>query len=118
MITRSSRLEVGGASPAMFVTPAILTGRPVNSTAGPVEICVQIARDLRGQAGHPLELLARGVEHRVGRAEVRQQRLLALRPDAGQAVEDRLRHLFVAALAVVRDGEAVRLVADALQELE
>ena len=75
-------------------------------------------RGLARQAGDRLELLARGGEDRVGRAEVVEQRALARRADARQVVEDRGRHRLVAAHAVVGDREAVGLVADALQQLQ
>ena len=47
-----------------------------------------------------------------------EQRALARRADAGQLVEQRAGHRAVAAGAVVGDREAVRLVADALQQLQ
>ena len=52
------------------------------------------------------------------RAEVAQQHALAGGPDARQLVEDRALHRPVAADAVVLDREAVRLVADALEQLQ
>src|SRR4051794_32424435 len=107
MITRSWSVEIGATS-AVTVTPAFCLGR--RSATGPVQICIEIAGGLGGKAGDRLELLARRVEHRIRRAEVRQQRALALGPDARQPVEHGLRHLAVAALAVVGDREAVRLV--------
>ena len=80
--------------------------------------CVEVAADLGRHAGHALEVLARRGQHRLRRAEVLEQRALAGRADAGQPVEDRLRHRGVAAGAVVGDREAVRLVADALEQLQ
>ena len=69
------------------------------------------------QAGHCLELLAGGGEETLRRPEVLEQRPLARGPDPGQLVEDRaLEHAAVAAAAVVVDREAVRLVADLLQQ--
>ena len=47
-----------------------------------------------------------------------QQPLLAGRAEAGDVVEHRRRHLLVAQLAVVRDREAVRLVAHLLQQVQ
>ena len=52
------------------------------------------------------------------RAELAQQRPLALRADARDGVQRRLHAGLGAHLAVVGDGEAVRLVADALHEVE
>ena len=54
----------------------------------------------------------------LGRAEVAQQRAPPRRADALELVEHRLARPRVAPLAVEADGEAVRLVADALQELQ
>ena len=45
--------------------------------AGLVQLLVNLAGDLAGQARHRLELLARGAEEALGRAEVPQQRALA-----------------------------------------
>src|SRR3954449_3695339 len=88
------------------------------SSSGLVEVGVELARDLLREAGDALELLARGAEYRLGGAEVLEQRALARRADPGQLVHDRLGHRPVAADAVVGDREAVRLVADALEQLE
>ena len=54
--------------------------------------------------------------NRSGEPKWLEQRPLADRPDAAQAVEDRARHRLVAAPAVEVEGEAVRLVADPLQQ--
>src|SRR3712207_3230835 len=54
----------------------------------------------------------------LGRAEVFQQGLLALRADAGQVVERGAERALAALLAVEGDREAVRLVADALHQEE
>src|SRR3954469_20984710 len=79
---------------------------------------VQLARCLSGQARNGLELLAGGGDDGLRRAEVVEQRPLARRPDAGQLVEQRRGHRAVAPRAVMRYREAVRLVADALEELQ
>ena len=52
----------------------------------------------------------------VGRAEVLEQRALADRADAAQPVEDRGRHRLAAAPAMEVEREAMRLVADPLQQ--
>ncbi len=57
---------------------------------------VDVACRLGRQAGNPLQLLARGGEDRVGRAEVGEQGALARRADAGQTVEQRAGHRAVA----------------------
>src|SRR5215213_5907590 len=82
------------------------------------QVRVQLAGDLRRDSRHRLELLSRRVEHRLRGAEVLEQRSLAGRADPGQAVQHALRHRLVAPRAVVGDGEAVGLVAHALEELE
>lgn len=79
---------------------------------------MQVARELPGQSGHRFQLLPRGGEDRVRRTEVVEQGPFARGADPGKLVEDRRRHRSVAADPVVRDGEPVRLVAHALQELE
>ena len=50
---------------------------------GLVELRVEVARDLAGQARHRLQLLAARRQERLRRAEVLQQRALARRADAG-----------------------------------
>ena len=52
------------------------------------------------------------------RAELPQQRPLPLRPDARNRVERRPRARLLPHVAVIGDGEAVRLVADALHQVE
>src|SRR5262245_61358413 len=47
-----------------------------------------------------------------------QQRVAARFADAGNVIQERMRLRLAAPLAMVRDGEAVRLVADALQEVQ
>ena len=86
--------------------------------AGAVELRVDVASGLRGYAGHSLELLGRRLEHTLGRAEVTEERPAARGPDAFELVEHRRPRRGVAPLPVEGDREAVRLVADALQELQ
>src|ERR1700760_398916 len=83
-----------------------------------MEVRIELARALRRQPRYRLQLLARGRDDAFGRAEVREQRALARRADAGELVEQRRRHRAVATRAVMRDREAVRLVAYALQQLQ
>src|SRR5215203_1061611 len=97
-----------GSSPAASDSLALV---------GPVELLVYLAAYFARQAGHCLELLAGGGEKPLWRTEVLQQRPLPCRPDTRQLVEHRaLQHPPVAAAAVVVDREAVRLVADPLQQ--
>src|SRR3954451_7620650 len=83
-----------------------------------MQVRPDLARRLARQPGHDLELLARRGQDGLRRAEVRHQRALARRADPRQVVEDRRRHRAVAARAVMGDGEAVGLVAHALQQLQ
>ena len=65
-----------------------------------------------------LQLLDARLADAGDRAEVAAQRLAPLRPDADDVVENGDEVALAAQLAVVGDGEAVRLVADALDEVE
>src|SRR5665647_740247 len=85
------------------------------TSAVAVDVVKDLATDFGRQARHRLELVARGVEDRLGRTEVTDQQSFARRADARQVVEHRRRHSLVAPLAVKRDRKAVRLIADALQ---
>src|SRR6476469_4297927 len=87
------------------------------ASAGPVELLVDFAGELAGQAGNRLELVAAGGEEALGGSEVLEQGALADRADSLQLVEHRAGHRPIAAAAVVLDREAVRLVADPLEEL-
>src|SRR5262245_31096385 len=79
---------------------------------------VNLPADLGGDAGNALQFLGGRLEQPLRGAEVLDQRSLSSRADAGQCVEDRLAGLRVSAATVESEGEAVRLVADTLQELE
>src|SRR5207247_7365224 len=68
----------------------------------------------RAQADERLELAEARLRDALEAAEVAQQDLLALRPDAGDLLALRVAVAHLAPLAVVGDGEAVRLVADSL----
>src|ERR671921_2255974 len=93
------------------------TRRP-NASGRFAQVPVDVARDLAGQPWHRFELLARGREEPLGRAEVVEQQALARRPHAGQVVEDRACHRSVAAPAVELDRETMRLVADSLEQVQ
>src|SRR5919109_2821561 len=85
---------------------------------GLVERGVDPAPGRGWNAGDALELLRRRGEEALGGAEMLHQRALARGADTGQGVEDRLPRPCVAALPVEAEGEAVRLVPDALEELK
>src|SRR6478672_6221269 len=87
------------------------------ASTGPVELLVDFAGELAGQTGNRLELFAAGGEEALGGAEVLEQGTLADGADSPQPIEHRAGHRPVAAAAVVLDREAVRLVADPLEEL-
>ena len=74
--------------------------------------------DRVGQPGQGAELFERRLLHRLDAAELLDQALASGRAEAGDVVEHRLRHPLAPQLAVVRDGEAVGLVADPLQQVE
>ncbi len=71
-----------------------------------------------GSHDRALEGLQRSGLDGADAAELFHQAGLAGGAEAGDAVEDRRRHALAAELAVVRDGEAVGLVADALEQVE
>src|SRR5215211_3928856 len=79
---------------------------------------VNLAGDLPGEARHGLQLLQRGAQESLRGAEVLQDLLFARRSHAGQLVEDGGGHGPSTHLAVVGVGEAVGLVADALQQVQ
>ena len=83
-----------------------------------MELRVDRARGLRRHAGHALELLLARGEHALGRAEVLDQRPPPRRADALERVEERLARPRRPPLAVEVEREAVRLVANALQQLQ
>src|ERR1700704_4079187 len=72
------------------------------------------ARDAR----HRLDVLERRHGHGAGTAEMMQQGALAARSDARHFVERRARDVGRATCTVRADGEAMRLVPQALQEIE
>src|SRR5215211_8404721 len=81
-----------------------------------VELPVYVPRELAGNAGHRLELLARCHDEPLGRSEVAQEGALASRSDPSKLVEQRAGHRAIAALSVELDRKAMRLVAHPLQE--
>src|SRR5207302_8503918 len=76
------------------------------------------ARGLGRDARNALELLLRGRDHALDRAEVLEERPAARRPDAFELVEEGGEAARLAPLPVEAEGEAVRLVAQTLQELK
>src|SRR4051794_4421834 len=117
---RPSLSRVRAALMAMSSSVSSGSGTGVNEAliARPVQVGVELARGLAREPGDSLELLSRGADDGLGRAEVVEQGALPRRPDAGQVVEQGGGHRTVAARAVVGDGEAVRLVAHPLEELQ
>src|SRR4051812_5607941 len=87
------------------------------SSAGPVELLVDLARQFARHAGDRLELLPCSRQEPLRRAEVLEQRALANRPHPPQLVEHRAGHRPVAAAAMMVDRETVGLVTNPLQEL-
>src|SRR5262245_19068528 len=83
-----------------------------------MELRVDRTRGLRRDAGNALELLRGRVEQPFRRAEVLEQRAPPHRPDPFELVEHRLAGRGDAPRAVEREREAVRFVANALEELE
>src|SRR5690606_24405223 len=81
------------------------------------EIRVDRARELGADARQLLDLLDRGLPERGDGSEVPQQRADPRVAEARHLGEDRA-DVALAALALVRDREAVRLVAQALHEVE
>ena len=67
-------------------------------------------------ADHRRQLLAGGAADAGDAAEPLEQRVAAARADAGDGVQRRAQIAAGPGLAVIRDGEAVRLVADPLQQ--
>ncbi len=71
-----------------------------------------------GDARHRLDVLQGGDGYRTGAAEMMQQGALAAGADARHLVERRLGDVGGAPRAMRADGEAMRLVAQPLQEIE
>ena len=79
-----------------------------------MEVIVELAGHQLADPGRLLEILERSALHCPGRAEVHQQRPLAVWADAGDLVERRGRQALRPLGPVGTDGEAVRLVAKPL----
>src|SRR6186997_1041725 len=79
---------------------------------------MNLLRQRVGDSGHRLDVLERRRTDRTGAAEMVQQRTLARRADAGHLVERRAGDVGAASRAVGADGEAMRLVAQTLEEVE
>ena len=90
----------------------------ITSTCALVEVGVDEFRHRLGDAVDRLQILDAGHRHRLGGAEMAQQRPLARRADAGDLVERICVDLLGALGPVGADGEPVRLVAQALDELQ
>ena len=83
-----------------------------------VEEIVDLARGLGVDAGHLGEIGGGGALDRLERAEMLQQRALARRADAGDFLQAGLADVALAPRAVRADREAMRLVAQPLDEIE
>src|SRR5919198_2088426 len=80
-------------------------------SSGLVQLGVDRAGRLGGNAGNALELLLRRRQEALGGAEVVEDRAPPRRPDTFEVVEDRAERARVAAPPVEADREPVRLVA-------
>src|SRR6478736_3378695 len=111
-----------------IVPSLVAVARNLPATSGPggfalsasrlVQLRVDRAGRLRGNARHALELFLRCRQHALGRPEVTQQRPAARRADTLERVANRLARARVTALTVEALREAVRFGANPLQELE
>src|SRR5579872_3955631 len=91
-------------------------GTASSGPAGSVQLGVDPPRRLGGNAGHSLELLGRGAEHALGRAEVLEQRPPPHRSHPVELVEHRGARAAITAEAVEADREPVGLVTHPLQQ--
>ena len=83
-----------------------------------LQVLLHLRRQRQREAQRRGDLLHRRFTDCLQRAELAQQGALALRPDTRYGVEGALHARLRPYLAVVLDGEAVGLVADALDEVE
>src|SRR5256885_15611232 len=83
-----------------------------------MEEIIDLARRFGVDSGYMFQIRDGGALDRLERAEVTQQRALAGRPDAGDFLQAGFTDVLLALLAMRADGEAVRLVAQALNEIE
>ena len=79
---------------------------------------IDLARRFGVDAGNVFEVGHRGALDRLQGAEVAQQRALARRADAGDLLQAGLADVLLALLPMRADGEAMRLVAQPLHEIE
>src|SRR5581483_9033801 len=86
--------------------------RGASTAARLVQLGVDLPGCLSRDAGHALQLLRRGLEEPLRRAEVPEQRAAAHGADPLQLVEDRAERPRLASLPVEAEREAVRLIAD------
>src|SRR5207248_7622338 len=92
--------------------------KPVLGPARLVQLCVDGSGCLCRDSGNAFELLLGSGEDALRGPEMPQQSTAAHGTDALERVEDRLARACIASLAMEADREAVRLVADALEELQ
>ena len=78
---------------------------------------MHLAGDPAWQLRHGFEFFQGGCEKSLWGSEVLEDLLFPGRADTGQLVEDGAGHLGGAELAMLAQGEAVRLVPDALEEV-
>src|SRR5260370_40944636 len=83
-----------------------------------MEMLINLFRPAFGDAVDPPQLGEAGARNGPRRAEMMEERPLAVGADAGNVVEQGMTDAFGPPRAVRADGEAVRLVAQALQEGE
>ena len=83
-----------------------------------VEMVVDHLRHLRADAADRGEIGDAGAAHRLGRAEMLEQRALARRSNTLNLVERRGLHLLLAPGAMGADGEAMGLVAELLDTIK
>src|SRR3984893_4862361 len=83
-----------------------------------MKMIINFFSDGLADASDPIELAETGARNRSRRAEMVQERLLSPRPDPGHLVDRRGAERFCPFGAVGADGKAVRLVSQALQEIE
>src|SRR5947209_10485333 len=83
-----------------------------------MKMIINLFCDGLADASDPIELAETGARNRSRRAEMVQERLLSPRPDPGNLVKRRASERFCPLGAVSADGKAVRLVSQALQEIE